>query len=43
MNRNEQIGTLLVSNGSTGFERNESIVLARVDHFGTQPRFEQFA
>ena len=43
VNRNKQVGALLVGDGGAGFERNEGIVLARIDHFGAQPRFQQFA
>ncbi len=38
MDRNEQVRALLVGDSGTGFEGNESVVAAGVDHFGSQAR-----
>ena len=43
MNRNKQIGAGLVGDGGASLERNEGVVLARVNDFRAQPRFKQFA
>ena len=43
MDRDEQVGLLLVRDRRPRLQRNEGVVLARVDHFGAQPRFQQLA
>src|SRR5258707_15848158 len=43
MNRNKKIGTLLVGNGRTSFEWNESVVLTGVDNFRAQSGIKQLA
>ena len=40
---NEKIGLCLIGKNGAIVERNVGIVLARVNHFGTKPRFEQLA
>lgn len=43
MNRNKQIRFGVIGDGSALFERNESIVLARVNHFRVRQLFFDFA
>ena len=43
MDGDEQIRTRLVGNSRTGFERNERVVLARVNYFRSQSRLQQLA
>src|SRR5215471_15658323 len=43
MDRDEQVGALLIGDGGAGFERDEGIVLAGVDDFGAEAGLEQFA
>ena len=43
MDRNEQIRLLLVCNRGTRLERNERVVLARIDYVSAKPGLQQLA
>ncbi len=43
MDRNKQIGPLLVRDRRPRFQRDECVVLPRIDDLGPQPRLQQFA
>ena len=43
MDRNEQVGLLLVGDRSASLKRNESVILAGINHVGAQPCLQEFA
>src|SRR2546423_4872554 len=43
MDRDEQVGTLLVGDGGASFERDEGIVFTRENHLGAEARLQKFA